>query len=203
MPTDIVDQPVREHTLTHRDEDGGAKELKEEHQRRGDGDFRGVEDRLNGNLGLLETETDTEADDDLVSDPFGVTGLHIPGHQEARANGRQRGTGEHEGGVVANLADESTGENGCYDCRDQERDVANAGLIRADALDGLEPDGEVVDCDEKGRAHAEGEDACGPDAPFLHHVRIYRCGLRSPELDANEDEDADAKDNEESDDAAT
>ena len=75
-------------------------------------------------------------------------------------------------------------------------------MICADALDGLEPDGEIVDCDEEGGTHGEGKDACGPDAPFLHHVRIYRCGLRSPELDADEDDNADTKDDEESDDAA-
>ena len=202
MPTNIVDQPVRQHALTHRDKDRGAKELEEEHQGRGDGDLRDVEDRLDGDLGLLKTETDAEADDDLVSDPFGVTGLDVKGRQEARANGRQRGTGEHEGGVVANLGDERTGENGRYDRCNQERDVAYTGLIRADALDGLEPDGQIVDCDEEGGAHAEREDACGPDAPFLHHARIYRCGVRSPELDTDEDEDADGEDDEEGDDAA-
>ena len=202
MATDVANQPVRQHAITHGDEDRRAEELEEEHERRRDGDLRDVEDGLDDDLGLLEAEADAEADEDLVSDPFGVAGVAVKGRQEARADGRQRGAGEHEGGVVPRLGDEGAGDDGAEDARDQEGDVADAGLVRADALDGLEPDGEVVDDHEEGRAHAEGEDPRGPDAPPPHHARVDRGGFRPPELDADEDDEADAEDDEEGDDPA-
>ena len=46
------------------------------------------------------------------------------------------------------------------------------------------------------------EDCRGPDAALPHHARVDRCGFRSPELDADEDEEAHAEDDEEGDDAA-
>ena len=114
MSTNIANHPTRQHGLTHRDEDRRAKELKEEHERRRDRDLQDVEDGLDGNLRLLETE----ADDDLVSDPFSVASLDVKGRQEARADGSQRGAGEHEGGVVPRLGHEGTADDGARDARD-------------------------------------------------------------------------------------
>ena len=200
--TDIANHPIRKHALPHRDEHRRAKELQEKHERRRDGDLGDVEDGLDHDLGLLEPEADAEAHDYLISDPFGVAGLEVKGREEARADGRQRGAGEHEGGVVARFGDEGAGENGAEDAGDEEGDVPDAGLVRADALDGLEPDGQVVDYHEEGGAHAESEDARGPDAAFPHHARVDGCGVRSPELDDYEEQEADARDDEEGDDSA-
>ena len=130
-----------------------------------------------------------------------MAGLEVKRRQEARADGREGRAGEHERGVVARAGDESAGEDGADDGGDEEGDVADAGLVGAHALDGLEPDGQVVDCDEEGGTQAEGEDARGADAAFPDQARVDGGGFRAAELDDHEGDEAEAEDDEEGDDA--
>jgi hypothetical protein len=174
------------HALTHRDEDSGAEELHEYAQCGGTRNLGHVEHGLSGDQWQLQSQTDTEAADDLVSDPLWRTCVNLKSGEEACTDRRQHRAGEHESSIITDVGDEGVGKDGSDDNAKQNRNVSNAGFVRADALHGLEPDGEVVDGREESGTHEEGKTGRGPHAAFLEHERTDSCVFGSPELDADE-----------------
>ena len=100
----------------------------------------------------------------MVANPLGGTGVEIERGKETCADGGQDSACEHEGSVVAEFGDETAGYDGPDDNSQEDRNIPDARLIRVDTLDGLEPDGEVIDCHKEGGPHEESKSGCGPYA---------------------------------------
>ena len=83
------------------------------------------------------------------------------GVDEAAADGGHDGGEDHDGDVVAEHGDHDAGDDGEERAGEDEGQVADAGLGGADAIDGLEVDGEVVEEDEE--EAADGDDVEGHD----------------------------------------
>ena len=161
---DIIDQGIRPHVLPDRDENRAAEQLDEHDNRGADGHVDEIETRLGGDTGLLEAEARAEAEDDLVADPLGGGDVDSEGGEEAGADGHEDDGGVDEGHVVTDFRGQAAGDDGADDLGEDEGEVVDAGVDGVDAVDGLEPDGEVVDEEEEGGADAKREDAAEGDA---------------------------------------
>lgn len=148
----IAEQLVGEDVLRNGDEERATESLREHDDGGTDGDVCLWEHRLDGNEGLLHAEADTKTEHGLVADPLRVTGVRSEGGEQACANGHEDGGSDDERRVVAELGDGSTCNHRDDDETENERQVVDAGFGCCRALDGLEPDWEVVDHDEEGTA---------------------------------------------------
>lgn len=114
---EIRRQAIVEHGLGDGDEDGAAEILAEQHQGHAHGDVAAGEDDLGGEGGLLEAEADAEAEQDLRADPERVRGGRGEELEEGGAGGGEGRREQHEGRVVAELADDDARGDGGDDER--------------------------------------------------------------------------------------
>lgn len=120
----------------------------------------------------------------------------MEGCHQTVPDGCANGAQEHKGGVVTDDGDGDTRDDGHDDNTDKHWKVHNARIDSAGALDGLEPNGKVVDGAEKGGTKAEAEDGCGPDGAFKEYLPRHRGRVSQLELDKEEEEDEKSEDDE-------
>lgn len=139
----VLDQAGVEDVLGNRGEDATTEGLAENNEGDADGRVLAGEDSLRGNVGLLQTHAHSDTEDDLKTDPVVGARVDFPGRDETGTNGHDAGGHDHEGSVVANLLDKTTGdddeENHGYDHRNDLDTRADSAV----ALDGLKPDRNV------------------------------------------------------------
>lgn len=193
---------VLEDVLGDADEESTAEGLGEHHDGGADSNVSVFEGGLDGNHGLLHADADTEAEEDLVADPFAVAGVDFKGGEETSTNGHHDGRGDHEGCVVSEEGDETTRDDGHEDDGQNHGNVLNTGLDGGCALNGLEPDGEVEDHDEEGGTESGSEPGTGPDCTVLEDAGRDSGSLLLPDLDTDESSNENAEENKQGDDAA-
>lgn len=127
---------------------------------------------------MLKSEAGAKAEDDLVADPFSSGDVDSKGGEEAGTDRHEAAGGKYEWHVVPNLGRADAGEDGTEDLGKDQGEVVDAGVDGVDAVDGLEPDGEVVDEKEEGGADAEGEEGTEGDAALAGNAwRHWGSGL--------------------------
>lgn len=186
-------QPVREGGLSGRHPESAANGLKKKSDGRHAGEVRRVDDTLVDNDRNLTSETDADTADDLVSNPFSGAGVNLEHVDQTRADRLDDGCNDHEVSELAKHRDESTGQDGQQTDRQDERDVANAGIGRRDVFDGLEVDGQVVDHDEHGADYEEHVGAGDSDVAVLQDPEGNQSALARVPFDADEDDDEQSK----------
>lgn len=196
-------ESVGEHVLSDGDEEGAAEGLREHHDGSADRNVLLGEGSLHSDKHLLHAETDTGTEDELVTDPLRRVGVCLEGGQQTGTDGHQDGGQQHEGSVVADSSDESTRQHGNDDETEDGRQVHDTGLCGADTLDGLEPDGDVVDHDEESGTQHGTEPGGSPHVAVLEHARRNGGILLLPDLHSEETDNKETSDDQERDDAAT
>lgn len=161
---DVFNEFIRPHVLADRGENRPSEQLHEQYHGCPDRDVLDVETGLRRNAGLLEAETGAEAEDDLVANPFGGGDVDRECRQKAGADGHEDDGSVDEGHVVADFRGKGAGDDRADDLGEDEGEVINAGVDGVDTLNGLEPDGQVVDEEEEGGADEEGEKGTEGDA---------------------------------------
>ena len=141
----------------------------------------------------MQAHAQPGADEDLVPDPFARFGVGFEGRQQPVADAGDDGAEDHEGRVIPQSGDEAACDDGENHGGQKHGQVHDAGFDGRGALDGLEPDGEVVDGAHEGGAQAEGEDGGGPDGAFLDDAGRDSAVVLHLELDEDEGDDQDAE----------
>ena len=159
---------VLEHVLTHGNEDGGAEGLDEEDERYPDGGVLFGEDGLHRDVGLLEAAAHAEAEEDLHPDPHRVVRRRGEERQQPHGDGGQDGRQQHRGLVVAHPHDDDAGADAPDHHAEEHGDGADARADGRVAFDGLEPDGQVVEREEKGATDEEDVPRVGQHATLPH-----------------------------------
>lgn len=198
----VGEQGVGEDVLADGDEQGAAQRLRKHDDGGPDGDVLFRQGRLHRDEHLLHAEADACAEDELVADPFRGRGVGFEGGEEPRADGHEDGGYEHERGVVSYCGHGATGNHGDDDEAEDGGEIHDAGFCGADALDGLEPDGEVVHHYEESGAQHGAEPGGAPDVAVFKHARGDRGVFLLPDLDREEADDEEAGDDQQGDDAA-
>ncbi len=92
----------------------------------------------------MHAQANPEAEDELIGDPLRMRRIRGECGDETSADRHDTTIRNHEGGVVPDPLDQcSSRDAGGNKAKDQRQRV-DTGLVRADILDGLEPDGEIV-----------------------------------------------------------
>lgn len=193
---------VVEDILSHGDRNRSSQPLAEENNRHTRWDILFGEDRLGGNVGLLEAEADTKPVYNLKAYPFGMGSSWREQCDQARRDRRQNGTQEDGWVIITDPSDKDPCHDGRHDQTENEGERREAGSDCRVALDCLEPYGEVVDDDHKRRTKEEGVQCAGRDGSLLHDA--WRDGRRllAPDLDADKRDEQYTEDDEEGDDSA-
>ena len=76
-----------------------------------------IQTRLCCDAGLLEAEAGTEAEDDLVADPFGGGDVHRESGEEAGTDGHKNYTHDDKNHIIPKLSGPSAGDDGTKDLR--------------------------------------------------------------------------------------
>jgi hypothetical protein len=76
------------------------------------GDVLGRYGALSGDDGDLEGETDAEACEDLLADPFSAGGVDLEGVDKTCVDGGEDSAGKHKRVEVADSADQAAGHDG-------------------------------------------------------------------------------------------
>lgn len=150
---------------------------------------------------MLHADTETNTKEDLVADPRRLTSAHLEGSDETSASSHEDGGDKHPGCVVTSLGDDGTGDDGTADETENHGNGVNTRLHSTDTLDGLEPDGEAVEHGDEAATDEHGEGDTAVDAAHLDDARRDGGLLLSPDLNADEAEEQDAREHEESNDA--
>lgn len=137
----------------------------------------------------------------LVTKPFALGRVHLEGRQQARPDRQENRAEDHKGGVVTQARRQGARQDRGEDHGQDHGQQADAGLDGADVLDGLEPDGQVVDDDHHGRAQRKGGPRAGQDAALQEDARRDGGGVGLEDLDQDEADEQDAGQDEQGDDA--
>lgn len=130
---------IKEDTLGNGESDGRTEKSKEDYDGRTDGNIRAVEYRLDDVERLLVAEADTEAKQDLVTDPFASTGMDVEGGEKTSANGHEDSTEDEERSVVANLGNDEARGNGAHNDGHNGRKQHETRMNGIHTFDCLEP----------------------------------------------------------------
>lgn len=189
--------------MTDGDENGASECLCEEHQRDANGDVFLAEHSLRSQHCLLHAQPHPEPKDDLVSNPLALACREVERRDQSSTDGHQASAGNHERRVVSQTTGGLSGTDRADDEGEHQGDCADAGLNGGDALDRLEPDGDVVHHDHHRRAQAEHEPHRRHDAAVEDDASGKRdvVGVAHPPLLGNEGNEKDSEKNEQGDDA--
>lgn len=138
---ELVDEPVLEERLGNGDKYCASKDLEKLHASSADGDPFLGENRLHNQDAGLESGSDAQASEDLVSEPFLQRGVDGKGRNHTAADGVQNRGREDEVVVVADDGDKAACNDGHEDAGEEERQNLDTGCDGTNALDGLEVDG--------------------------------------------------------------
>ena len=134
----------------------------------------------------------------MVADPRRRRGVGAEGGEETGSYRRDDGAEDHERRVVADDGNDQAGSGSGHDVAHQHGESPDAGFDGADALHGLEPDGDVVGVDEEAGADGELVEGAGPDCSGQEDARRYGGILLHAPLDEDEEDHEDAEDDEQS-----
>ena len=182
----VLDELVGEDVLANRDEESAAKSLEEHHGSGANGNVFCGKRCLNSNQDLLHTETDTSTEDELVANPLRGTTVDFHRCEQTGANGHEDRREEHERRVVTNSSYSATSNHRNDDEAEDGGEVHNSRLGCRSSLDGLEPDGQVVNHDEEASAQHGTEQCRSPDVAVQEDARRNRGIFLLPPLDSKE-----------------
>lgn len=137
----LVDESVFEERLGNGNKYRASQDLEKLHASSADGNPFLGEDRLHNQNAGLESSSDAQAGEDLVSEPLLYRGVDGESRNHAAADGVQNRGWEDEVVVVANDGDEATRNDGHEDAGQQKRQDLDTSCDGTYTLDGLEVDG--------------------------------------------------------------
>lgn len=136
--------------------------------------------------GLLVAEADAETEEDLIAHHLRLARVSGEGDDETSSHGHETAASDHPRGVVACLGDCHASDKACDDEGEDEGNVLDPRFHSAGTLDGLEPDGKVVNQDHQSTAGPEAEEETCCDGSLADDAG-RDCGiLLLPELNSNE-----------------
>lgn len=142
----LVDESVLEEGLSNSDEYCASQDLEKLHTSSADRNPFLREDRLHNQDAGLESSSDAQAGDDLVSEPLSQRGVDGERRNHAASDGIQNHGWEDEEVVVADNWDEATRDDGHEHAGKEQRQDFNTGGDGTYTLDGLE----VESCSHRG-----------------------------------------------------
>lgn len=116
---ELIDEAVLEKSLGNCDEDGATQGLEELDTGSADRDPFLRENSLNDQDTNLETGTNTETSDDLISKPLPERRVNIEGGEHAGADSVENHAGDDDGTIVADGGNNTTSDNGAENCGEE------------------------------------------------------------------------------------
>lgn len=125
----------------------------------------------------------------------------MEGGEQAGTDGHEDGADDHEGSVIAEGRHHASSKDGGNDNGEQHGQIPDTRVDSRDALDGLKPDRDVVDENEKGCSGAKGIQTARPYGSVGKNSRRDRGIFALAVLDVYKQDDENAKEHKERNDA--